>query len=256
MDQTILSNMSRVGNATSSEIVALTSNGKSKGTYGKPFYTYAEECNMERKLGRSIQTESNAHPLIWGKLIEKRVFDLLPTHYCFRANDTIEHKTIKCWSGSPDVTVDLPIKKVGDEKAPLTLKSFCQLVDPIYMGLEGMDAINHIRENHKDGEKYFWQLVSNAILTDSKEAELIVYVPYKSELEEIKQLAMEQSGYAHNWIINAREMDLPYLIDGGYYKNLNIINFPVTEFDKNFLTERVLALEKLLIERPKLPILI
>lgn len=252
---TILTNLSRVGNATSSEIVALTKNGKAKGTFGVPFYTYIEECNMERRLGRSLSNESNAHPLIWGKLIEKHIFNLLPTQYCFRANDTIEHKTIKCWSGSPDVTCDLPVKKVGDSKAPLTLKSFCQLVAPLYEGLEGMDAINHIRENHKDGEKYFWQLVSNAILTDSKEAELIIYVPYKSELEVIKQLARDQNDYAHNWIINAGEMDLPYLIDGGYYKNLNIINFPVTEYDKKFLTERVLEAEKLLIERPKLPII-
>lgn len=245
----IVKNMARVGNFTSSEIVALTTNGKAKDTFGKPFYTYVEEKNMERELNRSLKNETFAQALKWGKLLEKRVFDLLPIEYRLCSEDTFYHKTIKCWAGSPDCTLEEKI--VGDVKCPLTLKSFCRLVRPLILGLEGMDAINWIRENHDDGEKYFWQLVSNACILGMKTCQLIVYVPYKSELEQIRELAREQPGNKLFSIINSEDTELPYLEDNGFYKNLNIIEFPVPEFDRNFLTNRVQLAEPMLIKRPE-----
>lgn len=244
----ILNNVERIGNFTSSKIVSLTKNGKAKDTFGAPFYTYVEETNFERELNRALGNEMNAPALKWGKLLEKRVFELLPIEYRLCSDETIEHRKIKCWAGSPDCTLGEDI--VGDVKCPLTLKSFCTLVRPLILGLEGMDAINWIRENHSDGEKYFWQLVSNACITGAKKCQLIVYVPYRSELEAIRLLAREQPGNKLYSIINSDDGELPYLQDGGYYKNLNIIEFPVTEFDKNFLTQRVEAAETMLIKRP------
>lgn len=248
--ESILLNTSRIGNITSSEIVELTTNGKEKGSFGKPFYTYVDECNMERKLGRSITNEVDARPLTWGKLCEKKVFELLPLEYRLCSHDTIEHRTIKYWAGSPDATKQ---NVVSDVKSPQKLKSFCTLVEPLYMTtpLTGMAAINWVRKNHKDGEKYYWQLVSNSILTNSEIAELIIYAPYKSELPSIRQLATDENDYAYQWIARAKDGELPYLIDGWYYKNLNIISFEVPQADKDFLTDRVLAAGKLLIENIK-----
>lgn len=245
----ILTNTARIGNFTSSKIVALTTNGRAKGTFGVPFYTYVAETNMERNLNRALGNESNAQALKWGKLLEKRVFDILPISYRLCSDDTIEHRHIKCWAGSPDCTIGEEV--VGDVKCPLTLKSFCNLVQPLILGLEGMDAINWIRENHSDGEKYYWQLISNACITGAKTCQLIVYVPYLSELEKIRELAREQPGNKLYSIINSEDSELPYLFDDGYYKNLNIIEFPVTEFDKNFLTNRVKEGESMLIKRPE-----
>lgn len=245
----IVKNVARIGNFTSSKIVALISNGTAKGTFGKPFYTYIKETNMERLLNRSLSNDSNAQALKWGKLCEKRVFDILPLEYRLCSDETIEHKKIKCWAGSPDCTILIEI--VGDVKCPLTLKSFCLLVEPLRLGLVGMDAINWIRENHPDGEKYYWQLISNACIIGAKTCQLIVYVPYLSELEAIRQLARDQPGNKLYSIINSEDTELPYLLDGGVYKNLNIIEFPVTEFDKNLLTNRVLEGEKLLVKRPE-----
>lgn len=259
----ILKNVVRNGNITSSEIVALTTKGTAKGSFGKPFYTYVDECNMERRLGRSISSESNARPLSWGKLVERQVEKTLPMSYALTSDDTFRHHTIECWYGSPDATKeDEEIgRTVGDIKSPQTLKSFCQLVDPIYEGLEGMDAINALRygykdkrgyqhDKHKDGEKYYWQLVSNGIITNSKFAELIVYVPYESELEQIRSLAARSEERKYNWILMADDMELPSLPDNGYYKNLNTIRFQIPEFDKKFLTDCVLEAEKLLIPFP------
>jgi hypothetical protein len=140
-------------------------------------------------------------------------------------------------------------KTVVEQKCPITLKSFCQLVDPLYEGKTGMDAINHIRENHKDGEKYYWQMVSNACITGAKYAELIVYVPYFDELEAVRELVRNtdegiQSQFA--WINFADDRELPYLVEGAYYKNLNVIRFEVPLQDKALLRVKVEIAGKLL----------
>lgn len=245
----ITTNRARVGNFTSSEIVALTKEGKKAGTWGVPALTYIEEKNMERRLNRSVDIETNARPLTWGKLLEARAFDLLGLEYTLSSTETDVHPKIDYWAGSKDGTKE---DTVIDIKCPITLKSFCQLVQPLYDGLSGMEAMDAIRENHKDGDKYYWQLVSNSILADKPFAELIVYVPYLSELTEIKQMS-EGNPNAY-WVWSASEEELPYLPDGGYYKNLNIIRFAVSDYDKKLLTEKVRAAGELLIKRSVKPI--
>ena len=246
----IINNQIRIGNPTSSEIVALTSYDRSGKQPGKPFFTYVEEKNMERRLGRSLDSESTARPLVWGKLLEPRAFELLGLEYSLNSDETLIHPEIEYWAGSPDGFKYDKGKTVGDIKAPLTLKSFCQLVQPLYDGFNGMEAMNKIRETHKDGEKYFRQLVSNACISGARFAELIVYVPYESELEEIKRSAEGVDGCM--WIQFATENELPFLKDGGYYKNLNIIRFEVPQEDKDFLTERVRLAGTMLIKNPSL----
>jgi len=245
----ITTNMLRVGNFTSSEIVSLVSCGKTKDSFGKPFYTYIEEKNFERDLGRSLDDEVNSRPLLWGKLLEKRAFDILPTSYSLSSQETIAHPLYSNWVGSRDGLNKAGETAVIDIKCPFTLKSFCQLVKPLYDGLLGIEAINWIRENHKDGEKYYWQLVSNAIISQVNFAELIVYMPYKSESlaisEMIDDLPIDELSNYY-FIKMARENDLPFLIEGRKYKNINIIRFEVPKEDKLFLTNRVIEASKLL----------
>ena len=246
---TIILNKFRSGKFTSSEIGNLMSEGKTKGTWGKPALTYIEEKNMERKLQRSLTQESNARPLVWGKVLESRVFEVLGIEYTLDSQTTIQHTTIPYWSGSPDGNKLDEGKTVIDIKAPITLKSFCQLVDPLYEGLTGIDAMNKVRETHKNGEKYYWQLVSNAILTDSKFAELIVYVPYKDELDKVREIVQNWADDPNPvaWINWASDLELPYLVKGGYYKNINIIRFCIPEQDKQLLTAKVELAGKMLI---------
>ncbi len=230
----IINNVNRIGNFTSSNIFKLMTNGKSAGSLGKPALEYVAECNMERRLQRSLTTESNARPLVWGKSVEYIVFNKLSAEYYPVSDETITHKTMTYWSGSPDM-VKPSESVVVDCKCPITLKSFCELVDS--------ETIENIRDNHKDGDKYFWQLVSNAILTDSNFAELIVYCPYKSELEMIREESVDY------FIVKGTDDDLPWLHDGGHYKNLNIIRFEVKQSDKDSLTARVLEAGKYLINQ-------
>lgn len=244
-------NEARIGNFTSSGIVALTSKGKAAGTFGKPAFTYIEQKRRERRLGRSISNESNARPLVWGKVLEPLVFQQLGMEYSSNSQETIVHPTIPFWSGSPDGIKHVKKKGVMDIKSPMTLSSFCDLVDPLYEGLSGLDAMKDIRENHKEGETYYWQLVSNAIITGSDYAELIVFVPYLSQIPIVKASTEgNPNGY---WIWSATEAEVPYLLDDGYYKNINIIGFDVPQEDKDFLTDCVMRAGELLLAGKQLP---
>lgn len=244
----MINNTARVGNFTSSEIVALTKKAKDGKSFGAPALTYISETNMERRLGRSLTEEINARPLTWGKLLEGWAFEILGLEYTLTSKDTIVHPDIPFWSGSPDGGKYNP-KTVTDIKCPMTLKSFCQLVDA---GLAG--GIEQIREGHKDGDKFYFQLVSNAILTGCEYAELIVCMPYQSQLADIRLLASSVDAdqlSRHYWIAMAGEDDLPFLNDGGYYKNVNAFGFKIPQADKDLLTDCVLQAGKMLINQPK-----
>lgn len=261
----------RIGNFTSSENWRLTTTGTREMTpqelvewkqkfpkstkkmiedgFGKPAISYIKEKNRERKLGRSLSNDANARPLSWGQLVEKRVLnDILGMEYRTCSQETIVHPTISCWAGSPDAEKFIQTKKdaVVDVKCPMTLSSFCDFVDSFEKG-----GVSLFREEHADGEKYYWQLVSNAILLGVDFAELIVYCPYQRELEEIRELASSVDSadqFKYLWIYNAQDEELPHLIEGKYYKNLYIFRFEISASDKLFLTNRIIEAEKQLIE--------
>ncbi len=235
----MVNNTARVGNFTSSKIGALMSTGKQEHGFGVPAITYIKERNFERKLGRAISAESNARPLSWGKLLEKRVFDLLGLEYILCSHETIMHPIIPFWSGSPDTKKEKGT--VCDVKCPETLKSFCILSE--------CQTIEDVRKNHDKGEEYYWQLVSNAVLTNSDKAELIVYMPYQKELNEVRELCYSippDQAYKYYWIVNGNDEELPYLPDECYYKNMHVIRFDVPQADKDLLEKRVLLAGQLL----------
>lgn len=254
----MVNNILRHGNFTSSEIVALT-DVNAKGEFNKSALTYIEECNIERRLGASIETEQQVRAFSWGKIIEKYVHEeILGMEYSLTSKETFVHPEIDYWVGSPDGEKYDEGKTITDIKGPLTKKSFCQLIQPLYEGLQGIEAFNAIRNGtkliskHKDAEKYYWQLISNSCIKNSKYAELIAFMPYKRELEKIKEFAaaiddpLEQRQYY--WINSATDDELPWIPEGGYYKNLNIIRFEVPKEDKIFLKQQVKkAGEKLIV---------
>lgn len=234
----------RNGNFTSSEIFRLMKNGKAKGSMSVDFFTYIEECNRERRLQRSIEVVTDARPLSWGKCVERRAFDSLGLEHTLCSNLTVQHPDIPYWVGSPDGFTEDAVDEI---KCPMTLTSFCQLVDPYCENGKVVHealTIEAMRENHRDGDKFFWQTVSNAILLKKKIGRIIVYVPYFEELESIKSIADGNPDYY--WIWSADNDKLPYLIKGAHYKNVNVIEFPIMQRDVDVLTERVLEAGKLL----------
>jgi len=227
----------RYGNFSSSEIWKLMTNDN-KGNPGKPAQTYVQKKVWEQKVGRPLQNDSDSKATIWGKFMEGYVHDeKLPLDYKLCSRERLFHPTIKRWTGMPDL---IKGDMVVDIKCP-QLESFCELADI---------AQEHNYVEICDGEclknsypEYYWQLVSNAILTGCDKAELIVFCPYQSELDEIRKRAFAADalewGNKLYFIQYSEDGELPYLKNNGYYNNLNIINFAVSEEDKAALTARV-----------------
>lgn len=270
----------RDGNFTSSEIINLLSttsrpmtedelklhlaeNPKSKKKNidawpGKAAVTYLNQCNMERRLGRSLDSELDAKPTNWGKFLEPLLFQLLDGDYTYNSSDTLVHPECDFWLGTPDGFKITENKTVVDAKCPFTLESFCNLVSPLYEDYQGMDAMRALIDGytgknglfhppHKDAEKYYWQIVSNACIDDCTHGELIVYCPYESELSVIQSVAVNSGNPSAYFIANGSTKTLPYIKDDGFFRNINIISFEIPESDKKLLTETVKNASKYLI---------
>ena len=268
----------RTGMVTSSEIVALTTNGirpmteeeqkayKKENPSGRrttidspgvPFYTYVEECIMERFFKHSLENDMEVKAMQWGKLCEIIVHNKLPNDYIMQSEDTETHPLYPEWRGTPD-----GIKKIGevcdtvtDIKCPLSRKGFYNLIKRLYhfdgldvvkkANIDGDEIIQQIRKDSKEGEKYYWQLVSNACILGAKYAELIVFMPYYEELEEIS-LYNSQLEDPFWLVARAKDGELPYIDKELGIENINIIRFQVPQADKDFLTSRVLmAIEEI-----------
>ena len=248
----------RVGNITSSgiaDILTLAKNGKD---FGAPALTYIADCNMERRFDLPIGNGGGGTETEWGTTIEPFVHDILPLTYEYSSQITATHPDIDWWCGSADgINHTDGIKAVFDIKAPFTRASFHGLVMPLYCGLTGIDAILAVRDGfthngidypaHKSGKKYYWQLVSNACINGTDWAELIVYMPYQSELLEIGKTLQEHPRL--KWLGDTA----PFINDGGFFKNLNIIRFEVPKSDKDLLTAKVREVGQYLIKRTESP---
>lgn len=228
---TIILNEARVGAFTSSEIWKLMTNNKAKTGMGEKGLTYIEEKKIEKRLGRSLETEAHSRVMAWGTFLESRVFDLLGLEYKITSKETFTHPFIEGWAGSRDLLVEG--QKIGEIKC-YQLKKFCQYTDAILS-----KDVTRIRE---DFPAEYWQMVSNSIISQVPNAEAITYCPYRDELKEIREAA-ENYPFADQWkyrfIAEAQDHELPFLIEGNHYKNLNVFEFEVPEEDKEALTARV-----------------
>jgi len=255
----ILKNENRHGNFSSSECWRLLTKDKSGKKLGAPGITYIIEKNYERYLGQALGLEIDTKPTSWGKMLEPRVHDLLGLEYTFTSDITVAHPSIANWVGSVDGFREISERTVIDYKAPMTKKSFVQLVLPLYLGMAGIEVMYALRDGfnhngteypkHPDGQKYFEQLVSNGCIHGCDWAELIVYMPYDSELLEIMN-SIEAQGV--RWLKNAEADEIPSLKDGGFFKNLNIIRWKIPQEEKHYLTEAVIKAGESLIERPNI----
>ena len=230
----------RYGNFSSSEIWKLMTND-TKGNPGKPAQTYLTEKVYETRLGRPLATDSDSKATIWGTFMEGYVHDeKLPLDYKLCSRERLFHRTIERWTGMPDL---IKGNTVVDIKCP-QLKSFCELADIATMMQYGKEwIIEQGKDLKEEYPEYYWQLISNAILTGCDKAELIVFCPFQSELDAIRQRAFAADalewGNKLYFIQYGEDGELAYIKDGGYYNNLNIINFAVSEEDKAALTARV-----------------
>lgn len=217
--------MERFGNFSSSGVHNLIKTGKGEYGFGAPALTYIKQKKYELELGRALDKEASAKPLIWGNLLESMVFDRLPLDYKLESKTRYSHETLEHWNGMPDLVLE---NSVGDIKCPYTMLSF---VDQIKSHEKGL---SEFRDNHPE---YYWQLVSNSILLKKDKIQQVIYCPYLSELPKIREKAKENK--EAGFIVYAEDRQLPYLVDGGKFKDINIFEYEVPKSDKDLLTERV-----------------
>lgn len=241
----IITNIQRIGNFTSSEIYKLTTTGKGVNGFGTAAITYIEEKNLERKLGRSIKTEAYSKSMAWGNLIESYVFEKkLGIEYELLSKSTDVHPIIKYWSGSKDLIVRR--KKIGEIKC-YEPKHFAEYTDAL------LSKDTQIIK--KECPEEYWQMISNAIINCVPNAEAVTYIPYKSELSKIREYASNYDcpdPWKYRFIAESEDDSLPYIPDNGYYQDLNRFEFEVPKEDKDFLTERVRLAGTMLINNPSL----
>jgi len=219
----------RIGRFTSSELHRLSTPAKAK--------EYAAEKRYERKLKRSLKSETFSYEMSWGSLMELYVNETyLPVSWKMEHKTTIVHPTIDTFAGSPDI---IATELVGEEKNPFTLKSFCKVVENCTLGYE------IFKQEH---DNYFKQLIGNSILTYKKRIALIVFCPTLEELPKIAEFIENMEGideFEYKWIYDEitykdpLKMKIPYLLPESDYKNLNIFEFDVNDADQKELLERI-----------------
>ena len=198
---------------------------------GKPALSYIAEKRYEQGLGRSIGSDAFSYPTSWGLLVESYVNDnYLGAEYVLASKDVVSHPTIARWKGSPDLILK---DTISDIKCPYTLLSFCPMIESLSKGIEAFKT---------DYKEYYWQLISNAIICDKPNIELVVFAPYQSELMAIREHASNYDGddpFQFKWVVDCQDKKLPYLIEGKKYTNINKFRFPIPTGEKEFLTEKV-----------------
>lgn len=238
----MIENILRIGNFTSSNIYKLCARNKD-GSKSAAYYTYIEEKIYERSLGRSLEMGAYGQSMAWGKFLEKRVFDNLPTSYQMLNKETYLHPKLKFVAGSTDFIV--PKVKISELKC-FEPKNFASYVTALATG-----DTETIKKNHP---KEYWQMVSNAIIHGTPKMEAIVYMSYESEMDEIRALAenpeyLMQVGmmpWEVRFIVEKPNSQLAVLPDDSKFKNLNIFEFDVPQDDVIFLTKALIEAGKLL----------
>ena len=231
----ITENLMRIGRFTSSGVWQLMTNGRAAGTPGKPFETYCRQKAREKRLFRSITNDSSSKPTSWGKYMEKRAFSKLDIDYSLTSDVTTEHPTIENFAGSTDGLKFDDGRTVFDIKCPFTLTSFCDLIE---CTTDEMLL--------KEFPEYFYQLIGNAMIHNTKWCELIVYVPYMSELSDIRLGVKYEENKQFQWIEYSEDYELPYIHPRSEYKDLNILRFEAKQEYKDALEVRLLMANELI----------
>jgi len=232
----------RNGNFSSSNNYKLCSSLKN-GTPSAAFFTYAKEKMFERKLGRSLEQSFFSQDAVWGSFLEPRVFENLPMNYQIIHKETFVHQNYNFLVGTPDFVIEG--LKVSELKC-FGLKNFASYVSALLT-----EDPEYIKEEHP---KEYWQIISNATILEVDKGEAIVYMPFESEMAEIRGLAEDPDYYSslglQGWqvrfIIEKSNKDLSVLPNDSSFKNLNIFEFEIPKQDKEFLIERAIMANNLI----------
>lgn len=238
-----MNNSNRWGKFTSSNVYKLIKEGRGKEEFSAPGLTYIQEKAIERKMQSCLDGGAHTQSLAWGNFMELMVYSILGVQYQISSKETTLHpKYGKFWSGSKDLfTVN---NETGEMESIAEIKCYQKKNFALYTDCLLKKDIELFKNEFP---KEYWQIVSNACLENVEIGEAISYMPYVSEAEEIKQMAFDYDGadqWKYKFIQDLPVEDLPFIPDGGYYKNINKFAFIVPQEDKDFLETRILLAEE------------
>ena len=189
--------------------------------------TYIKEKKLERRMGATLDTNAYSQSAAWGLACETVIFSHLGLDYKMQSQDTFSHKELgEYWSGSVDLTV--PNVKVAEIKC-YQRKNFGFYADCLMQ-----KDVDLLRE---DFPKEYWQIVSNSIIHNVDKGEAILFMPYESEMDDLREMITET--WQTRFIFEKENWELPCLPDGGYYQNIYIFEFEIPQKDKDLLISRV-----------------
>jgi hypothetical protein len=235
-----MDNELRNGRITSSNIYKIANGYRpgGKNIFLKPALTYIDELIMERELKRSLDGGAFSQPIKWGLYMENRLFQKLGLEWQMTSRDTLTHpdeEFAPYWAGTPDVKND---EMVGEIKC-FQLKHFCQIVRVFNKHNKGLLSKDETIEVLKDQEsEIYWQTVSNAILLGVKTAQMIIYAPCESEMDEVRKDITNYEGadqWHYRFIVEKENHELAVLPDDCIYDPINIFEFEIPAQDKTFV---------------------
>lgn len=235
-----MNNENRRGRFTSSNIFKLIPEGTFHG-FQKPAITYIKDKQIEIRMKRCLDVGGYSQTAAWGEFMEMVIFNLLGLEYKISSKETKLHPDkllSRYWSGSCDLEV--PGIKIGEIKC-YQPKNFALYSDALLK--------KDIEVLKKDFKQEYWQMVSNAAIHQVKRAEAIAYMPYESEMEDIRDLAASYEGadmWKYRFIYEKPSSELAVLPNDGYYCNVNNFEFKVPQEDIDLLEIRVLEASQLL----------
>lgn len=220
--------------------------------------TYIKKIKAERALNRSVELESYSQSMCYGKIMEAFLYSQekyfpMGEGWELCNKTTLEHPTIKIWSGSSDA---LEKETCGEIKC-FYPQNYFELSDSILKVISGNMSLEEFKKEHKE---VYWQVVSNSIITSKKKCAIFAYIPTLEELQDCI-LMMQETNFCekigldpwmYRFMIEAYERNelykLPYIDPSktDFPNFVKLIFQPPIE-DVNILTNAVLKAEQLLI---------
>lgn len=198
-------------------------NGRAKDSFGAPFYSYIQEKRWEKMAGRQLNNDSHSSAQDWGNMCEQIAFEKMGLEYKIVSKTRYKHDTLP-WSGCPDLLTE---DTVGDIKCPWTLNAFFKIYD------RGDKSLKEVVP------EYYWQLVSNALLTGRNKCELVIFMPQQKSIEYIQDYSQEKGYYFYKKVLS----ELPWTVD---LPEITKIQFELDDNDAAHLEDRIRAATEIL----------
>lgn len=226
---------------TSSEIWKLTKKNKAGNGFGAPAITYIKQRVKQARWGKSF-VSSGSVATKWGLHFEEyaaaRFAEESGLHIISYSDPK---KDFKCsplphHGGTPDFTT-FDEEIVGSIKCPQE-EAFIDLWDII--------KAKDLAKFKKDEEAYYWQLISDKIVTGAKYCAFVIYMPYEDDAADLLsdsdlywmtdyasiKPASEFTDVAY-WIFEPPAEDVEFLteciIKAGEYLNAHLIASSIPE---------------------------